>query len=107
MRLWLLSLVLVGGYWAYDVPAAMPAALQQHLQQDARSFAYTLNGLYSVYYVPATVAPVLLGVMVPRVGVGVAVAWQAHATLVGAVIFSLGLGVNSLTLILLGRDEGC
>jgi len=96
-------LSLTGGYYAYDLPAALYQQLEDYAADKTEDYSLSFNLLYSLYSVPNTILPFFGGVIVDRIGAASSATLFSSVFFVGQIIFSLGIQSKSWNVMWLGR----
>ncbi|KAM3575962.1 hypothetical protein VYU27_002147 [Nannochloropsis oceanica] len=104
------SCLTIGSYYVYDTPSSLYAQIQEHFlfyNKDATAQASTFelyfNLLYSVYSIPNILLPFLGGHLVDTVGMRACIVVFSLLVLTGQVITALGVTIQSMTIMLVGR----
>lgn len=98
------SMVLLGVFFAIDIPAAVQKQLMRvrYIQHfEINDFQYSL--FYSVYCIPNIILPLVGGYMVDSIGVRTCIVLFCSISLIGQGIFAIGVGMKSFYLALFGR----
>ena len=99
----LLSCVMmVGSYYAYDIPAALKSPLDDYMG-NPDDFETLFSLLFTVYSIPNTILPLLGGYIVDRFGFRLCAILFASLTTAGQAILCVGISVKSWPLMFVGR----
>lgn len=101
--LFLCSAIILGSYFAYDVPAALNLQLHEYLEEENESFQYYLQLLYSLYSIPNLVLPFFGGYLIDKLGNRWILIATAFLTAMGQFLFTFGLFLKSKLIMYLGR----
>jgi MFS family permease len=99
--LFLCSTILVGNYYAFDIPAAINHPLEAYLKLS--SFQYALQLFYSLYSIPNTILPFFGGAMIDRYGAAVMLPILSGFIVLGQFLFSLGIQYKQVWMMFFGR----
>ncbi|KAL4809084.1 major facilitator superfamily domain-containing protein [Aspergillus unguis] len=80
-----------GGYFIFDIPAALSISLSTHFSLPAHQFAYLVSLLYTVYSIPNIVLPFLSGPAVQRFGERAVLLGTISSILLGQLLFALSI----------------
>ena len=90
--LFLTCLMMIGNYYAYDIPAALHTQLKQRMSQNnPENFETYFSLLYTVYSLPNIVLPFFGGYFVDKLGVRLCLLVFTSCLLLGASVFAIGL----------------
>ena len=99
----LCSVIILGSYFAYDVPAALSLQLHEYLEEENESFQYYLQLLYSLYSIPNLVLPFFGGYFIDKLGNRWILTATALLTAMGQFLFTFGLFLKNKCIMYLGR----
>ncbi|KAL4978111.1 major facilitator superfamily domain-containing protein [Aspergillus desertorum] len=92
-----------GGFFIYDIPAALSTPLSKHLSLPDRQYAYLVSVLYTVYAIPNTVLPFLTGPAVQRFGERALLLTITLNITLGQLLFALALHTKFELGMIVGR----
>ncbi|KAI8927817.1 hypothetical protein BC831DRAFT_451170 [Entophlyctis helioformis] len=98
-----LALALVGNYYVYDIPTALNRQLNVAMGVDKAAWQTDLAMSYSLYAMPNILLPFVSALIVDRLGTHNAMVVLSLCIVSGSVIFSLGVQVGSMSVLLFGR----
>jgi MFS family permease len=101
--LFLASFLMMGNYYAYDLPASLNTPLQAYLGQDDAPYQYTINLLYSVYSFPNVILPLFSGTLIDRYGGAKMGIILSCFQVTGQLLFAYGVQTKSYIFMYLGR----
>ena len=98
-------ILLIGNYYAYDLPSALAPRLRTHLglDDDKERFAYLLGLFYSVYSLPNILLPFISGHLIERVGIKRVLVVLSVFVCSGQAMFAFGTATRQIWLMILGR----
>ncbi|KAK9694156.1 hypothetical protein K7432_013547 [Basidiobolus ranarum] len=94
---------LTGNYFAYDMPAALNGQLMDYLGFDYYDWQYYLAMMYVVYSIPNIFLPFAIGPLIDIHGTRKVFLALSGVVIIGQLLFTIGLIMQMLPLILLGR----
>lgn len=98
---------LFGQFYAYDNPSALNEQLKMHVISiksiTGEQYDYFFSLLYSVYSIPNIALPLIMGMAVDRCGARVLLCVLAACVVLGHILFAIGVGESSWSLMILGR----
>ena len=95
-------IMMVGSYYAYDIPAALKSPLDDYMG-NPDNFETLFSLLFTVYSIPNTVLPLLGGYIVDRFGFRLCAILFASLTTCGQAILCLGISLKSWPVMFVGR----
>jgi MFS family permease len=101
--LFLSSFLMLGNYYAYDLPASLNTPLQHYLGQEDAPYQYTINLLYSVYSFPNIFLPLISGFLIDHYGGAKMGIFLSSLQVLGQCVFAYGVQSKSFFLMYSGR----
>ena len=102
MILFLASVMMIGNYYCYDIPAALHNQMDDYMGQPS-DFETYFSLLYTVYSIPNIILPFFGGYFTDRFGSRSCLIVFNCFMALGQFIFALGLSMKSWPIMLLGR----
>jgi len=96
-------LMLISNYYCYDIPAALHQQFNDYMGSSDGHFETYFQLLYTVYSVPNVILPFFGGYFVDKFGVRVCLITFMAMLVIGQMVFAIGVGNKSWTLMFLGR----
>jgi MFS family permease len=96
-------ILLIGNYYAYDLPSALAPLLRPHLNQSNADFDYLIGLFYSVYSFPNIILPFISGHLIEVVGVKHVLIWLSVCVCLGQLLFFVGCMQKNIALMIAGR----
>lgn len=101
----LASLLLMGAYYCFDIPAALYSHFASAFSSEmtAASYAMVHNVLYTAYALPNLALPLFAGYLVDAFGAHAVIAVLCATLAAGQALLSAGVLLKSVTLLVVGR----
>lgn len=99
------SIIMMGNYYCFDIPAAMKDSMSQHFQEYYSQDSYEIlyNTLFTAYSLPNVILPFVNGYLVDRFGSGFMLLLLSFFVLLGQTIFYAGARSFDMWIMICGR----